>query len=278
MNNQSYTERKSGNPIRLKFDLTKTRDVFFTIYSDLTNAGCFQEHLGFHCSKGQFHSRKIGSEEMVSLTIYTELKKNNLYPIEKYFLNYSEDDIFDVIELLFRYVSKPTISGSSHDGCVHYREFDKKEGENDLRLKFNNILLKHCEQGYELSEEGQIIHSIDEGFEELFEQSTLSGEPEKIEARIESAIKRFRSRNVTPDDKRHAVKDLADVFEQLRPQLKIAISKNDENDLFNIANKFGIRHWNNAQKIDYESDIWLDWMFYHFLATARMALKRLQNP
>ena len=46
-------------------------------------------------------------------------------------------------------------------------------------------------------------------------------------------------------------------------------------DLFNIANNFGIRHHKPGQKTDYDRDIWLPWMFYIYLATLRAVTKTL---
>jgi hypothetical protein len=50
---------------------------------------------------------------------------------------------------------------------------------------------------------------------------------------------------------------LADVLEWLRPQIKMALLKEDEQDLFNIANNFGIRHMNQNQKLHYDKAVWL---------------------
>jgi hypothetical protein len=99
---------------------------------------------------------------------------------------------------------------------------------------------------------------------------------ENVQGRIDAAIQKFRRRNGSLDDKRDAVKALADVLEFLREDVKKVITNKDENDLFNIANNFGIRHHNDQQKTDYEKAIWYDWMFYHYLATTQAILKRLK--
>jgi len=75
---------------------------------------------------------------------------------------------------------------------------------------------------------------------------------------------------------RDAIRNLADVLEFLRPRLEKVMTKKDENDLFNIANNFGIRHHNDSQKTNYEKSVWFSWMFYSYLTTIH-AVVRLLN-
>jgi len=79
------------------------------------------------------------------------------------------------------------------------------------------------------------------------------------------------------DEKKDAIRDLADVLEYLRPRLKDVLSSKDENDLFNLANNFGIRHHNANQKTDYDKEIWYPWMFYYYLATIRACISLLRK-
>ena len=63
------------------------------------------------------------------------------------------------------------------------------------------------------------------------------------------------------------VRDLADVLEYIRKQVKVVLLKKDESELFDLANNFGIRHFNETQKLEYDRAVWLSWMFYHYPAT-----------
>jgi len=63
-----------------------------------------------------------------------------------------------------------------------------------------------------------------------------------ITPKIESAVRAFRARGASIDDKRHAVRDLADVLEAIRPEAKQAMQSKDEGALFDLANNFAIRH------------------------------------
>ncbi len=66
------------------------------------------------------------------------------------------------------------------------------------------------------------------------------------------------------------------MLEYLRPQLKQILSSNDESDLFNLANNFGIRHHNQRQKTDYDP-AWLSWIFHHYLATIHLATRLVEQ-
>lgn len=88
--------------------------------------------------------------------------------------------------------------------------------------------------------------------------------------RITHAIALFRARGATRDDKRSAVKNLADVLEDRRKLLKTALFSKDEDALFQIANNFDIRHHNARQQANYDP-AFLDWVFWWYLATIELA-------
>ena len=66
------------------------------------------------------------------------------------------------------------------------------------------------------------------------------------------------------------MRDLLDVLEKLRPQVKAEMLRGDEADLFNIANNFTIRHFNEKQKGNYDSLLWHSWMFNVNLSTIHL--------
>lgn len=53
--------------------------------------------------------------------------------------------------------------------------------------------------------------------------------------------------------------------------------KADESDLFQIANRFVIRHHEPSQKTNYDAAIWLPWMFYVYLASIHLSLRLIQR-
>jgi hypothetical protein len=115
------------------------------------------------------------------------------------------------------------------------------------------------------------------GLENLFYASLPTHDPDKVEQRVEAAILKFRRYRSSLNERHDAIRDLVDVLEFLRPQVKKVISKKDEGDLFVIANQFGIRHHNDQQKQDYDKAIWYSWMFYYYLASIHACLRLIKK-
>jgi hypothetical protein len=213
----------------------------------------------------------------IEAQVLRELRKVELWPIEGKCLGYSEDDLFDIIEFLYDYVSKP-VNGTYHsysDCGWHYDTFDREPGQAKFRLEIN-ALLRDYEDGYELSDDGEMLVTRNRGLDLIFQADVPTEDVENVEARVQAAILKFRRYHSTLDDRRDAVRDLADVLEFLRPQLRCVITRRDESDLFNIANNFGIRHHNDRQKTDYDKAVWYSWMFYYYLATIHAAQRLIQ--
>lgn len=107
----------------------------------------------------------------------------------------------------------------------------------------------------------------------LLQVDIPSSDSENITKKIDLVVLKFRRHKSTLDDRRDALRELADVLEYLRPDIKKVLASKDESDLFNIANNFGIRHHNVDQKVDYDKAIWYSWIFYYYLATIHAALR-----
>ena len=182
------------------------------------------------------------------------------------------------MELLYDHVSRPHYKDyHQRDYCgYHYGDFNKKEGKAEFRDSMNEFL-RFYSRGYELSEDGEVLELPLTGLEGLLDDPLPTCQPETIDAKVEVAIRKFRRFSSSPDDRTDAVRTLADVLEYLKPQAKMVISSSDESDLFNIANNFNIRHHNSSQKINYDRDTWLEWVFYTYLATIRTMVKVLSR-
>lgn len=153
--------------------------------------------------------------------------------------------------------------------------FDRDTGQDEFRSAINP-LLESYRAGYRLNDKGEIIECGPTGLTHLLDAKALPSEA-TITERIESAVDRFRRYGAKLDDRQKAVRDLADVLEWLRPQIRTALLKKDENDLFKIANEFGIRHLNQNQKLQYDQAVWLIWMFYYYLATIHACLHLIER-
>jgi len=267
-----YSVRTGKNPLTGSIDLPTLLRLFRPFYEHFDAEGYFQEDLGYDCVDAGFVPGSLGHD--LEGIILLDLRKTNLTPVRERLSNYTEDDLFDIIEFLYDHCSKPT-KRYYHEfsGCGwHCTEFDRQQGSAEYRERINRVL-KVYKEGFELSLDGEILLFPETGLEALLDAPVPYVDPENIEARIEAARRKFRRYRSSLDERRDAVRDLADVLEYLRPKIKDVLTSKDEGDLFNLANNFGIRHHNESQKGQYDKAIWYSWLFYYYLATIHAVLR-----
>lgn len=272
---QYYSMRMGKNPHSLKLDLIMLVRLFRVLYVDYAKKGFFQEAFGDYCAYAGEIPGKLGSD--IDAQIFLILRKENMWPINEKCTEYSEEDLFDIIEFIYDNISKP-IEGFYHqyDDSWHYDKFDQNAGKDEFRQKINE-LLRDYRDGFELSENGEILVAIENGLDDLVKENLLEYDSKNIDGKLNGAILKFRLYRSSEDEKRDAIRDLVDVIEYLRPQIKNVLNSKDENDLFNIANSFGIRHHNEKQKTDYDKSVWYNWMFCYYLATIHAVLKLIKK-
>lgn len=274
MSRQYYSHRKGTNPNLKGLPLVDTLDLFVRVFAQLRQDGYFDEAFGFVCVDAGEVDGKIKDAELEMLLT---IRKKGLWPVQEKAPFYKEDDFFDVLEFLYQHVSKP-IDGTMHSYAqcgMHWETFNQTLGRTDFRTKVNAVLA-HYEHRYELSPEGDILHKPEAGFEPIFD-ADLPTSDKNVLSRIDAATLSYRRYGSTIDDRRQAVRDLADVLEYLRPKVKALLTSADEKDLFNIANNFGVRHHNDKQRTAYDTSIWLSWMFYFYLSTIHVVLRKIEH-
>ena len=272
MGRKYYSVRKSKNS--LTEDGLKL--LFGAVFRQLEEKQYFDEAFGFQCVDAGWIPGTTGQQP--GLYFLRNLRKPDLWPVKEKLESYAEDDLFDVIELLYDLVSEP-LEGTYHswNNCgTHYNTFNQPNGRVKFRSEINEILSDYKE-GYELAENGEIVEKADKGVETLLSASLPASAGAGIQQRLEDAIGLFRRRHVSLTERHNAVRMLADILEELRPRLKHALAKKDESDLFNIANNFEIRHRNEKQKGKYDRSLWLSWMFYFYVSTLHFAIRRLEQ-
>jgi hypothetical protein len=274
MAHKYYSQRAGTNPNLDGLPIEDTVELFSRVYRQLEIDSYFDEAFGFWCVDADHIE---GNVKDIELEMLLTIRKKNLWPIPEYASSYTEDDFLDVIEFLYQYVSKP-IDGTMHsyNGCgMHWDTFNKKDGQNIFREKINAVL-EHYKNKFDLSQNGEVLHKPEEGFEQIF-NADVPSKDSNIVGRVNAATTNFRRHGSSLDDRRQAVRDLADVLEYLRPQVQELLTNKDEKDLFNIANNFGIRHHNDKQKTSYDAAIWLSWMFYFYLSTIHVVLRKIEH-
>jgi len=274
MSHKYYSQRAGTNPNLNGLPIEDIIDLFSRVYQQLQADGYFDEAFGFWCID---EDHIDGNVKDIELEMLLTIRKKNLWPISEYASSYTEDDFLDLIEFLYQYVSKP-IDGTMHsyNGCgMHWETFNKREGQVIFREK-TNAVLSHYKNKFELSQSGEVLHKPEEGFEQIF-NADVPSKDSNIVGRINAATTNFRRHGSSIDDRRQAVRDLADVLEYLKPKVQELLTNKDEKDLFNIANNFGIRHHNDKQKTSYDAAIWLSWMFYFYLSTIHVVLRKIEH-
>jgi len=259
-----YSHRTGKNPEAIRYELPMLVKLFKTLYLDFLNKDYFQQNFG-----------DLGAD--IEAQMFLAIRKSDLWPIEEKCNNYSEDDLFDVIEFLYDCVSEPIYrydEWSNHGDS--YDTFERETGKQEFRDRINQVLCDYRE-GYELSEKGEILEFPEQGLEELVLAELHPYDPKNVEQRVESAILKFRRSRSSLDGKYDAIRDLFAVLEFLRAHLKKVGLNQAESDLFNIANNYGIRHYNDKQKQDYDKAIWYNWMFYYSVATIHACLKLIKK-
>lgn len=238
MPTKSYYSLRSGKrPGGDRLDLDGLKYLCDAALKELGNAGYFQQAFGIECVDVGYIPGAAGQN--VEVFFFKNLHKRLLWPIPDYLPRYSEEDLFDVLELLHDCAAKG-VQGEYHswrDCGWHYKTFDRVLGQNEFRLRLNEVL-KDYDCGYQLTGTGQIVTIAPSGLGDLEHAPAPPGDPENVRARMEAAVQKFRQRGATMDQRRDRVRDLADILEFLRAKAKLVLTSKDEADLFNIANNF----------------------------------------
>jgi len=144
----------------------------------------------------------------------------------------------------------------------------KDQGQAVFRERINPDLAQF-NHSMEMLANGQIVEAAPDQLRPLLDDPLPEDVTLPIREPLEAAIEQYRRRGATAHDKRSALKHLADVLEPMKGVIRDYVLPADEKALFDIANNFYVRHLNRNQQRSYDSEIWLDWMFYVYVATAR---------
>jgi hypothetical protein len=187
--------------------------------------------------------------------------------------------VFDVIEVLHDHIARPRHRRYHDDGDCgwHYDEFAIDPVRRLYRWRVNH-LLDVSDLGVRLAEDGEdigrLVSTTDEARTDLLHRMTERTDSATGD-RVGHAVSLFRRRGATDEDKRSACIALAGVLEERRSLLKEHLTGPDEGALFEIANRFAIRHRRADQSTAY-SPVFLDWVFWAYLSTVELT-DRLSN-
>jgi hypothetical protein len=269
---------KEGQPPRLA--VPEIGRMLTTVYTLIEQHGYLQRSFGYHCVDAGTVAGLDGTDLRDAVYLTTGIKLANGVP--EFLSDADEVELFTLTEFLHDHIAKPVKGGYFHDwsNCGwHYDPqagtFDDAGARTEWRGKIN-AFLKFYEDGYQLSAAGEIVRIEPDGTSELVRAQLSPQVSPTDRAKVAAAVRTFHLGRSTREERKQAVRALADVLEFHRAAVKEHLSK-DEGDLFNIANNFSIRHHRADQRDDYD-DAWLTWLFYSYLSTVHFVLGRVHGP
>lgn len=241
-----------------------TRRDFARLVGEFEDKGYLVEVFGEECvddnselpDAAEVIDRRLGIPDLWPLTPET----------------WDEDTFYGLIEVFHDLVSRPRMRRyHSYSGCGwHHSEFHNGPARILYRWKVNQ-LLRSAGIEYELATEGEdlgrLVAVTDDARSSLVHRALNESAP-NITARVRHAIALFRGRDTTVESKRSAIVTLAGILEERRALLKDKLGK-DEGALFEIANRYDLRHRKADQRGDYD-EAFLDWIFWWYLGTVEL--------
>jgi hypothetical protein len=186
---------------------------------------------------------------------------------------WDDSTFYGLVEVYHDLVARPR-ERNFHDFSMcgwHYSHFSATAGREVYRWKANE-LLQAAGISYRLAntgeDQGRLTVVFDDGRSALLADALSHAQPDAA-TRVPHAIALFRKRGATDEDKRSALITLAGVLEERRQLIKAELGTADEGALFNIANRFAIRHQNKQQLSEYDP-AFLDWVFWWYLGTVEL--------
>ncbi len=179
---------------------------------------------------------------------------------------WSDDEFCDLVELLHDVAARPR-NRYDHEfsQCgYHYSDHALRTGQLLYRIRVNELLAA-TRLPFRLATEGEdvgrLVTITDEARADLLVQ--VAQQPTTLlKDQVGHAIALFRSRQATREDKVSAIRELMAVLEPDRyPVFKDTSVEKDNDSLFQIANRYAIRHYKDTDMRDYSS-AFLDWMFW----------------
>ncbi|MDO1481579.1 hypothetical protein [Rhodococcus ruber] len=242
---------------------------FVALVRDLDEARYLDRRFGIDCEDA-FRG------DQPAVIIERELGVTNVWPLDAQTLVHDPDLFYTIVEFLHDCVARPRKPSFYHnwnDCGWHREEYDIETGRAVYRWRVNKIF-NRSDLGLQMAEEGEdvgrLVTGTDEVRADLIEAVVNRVDDEPTTDQVRHALALFRGRGADRNQKRSAVAALALVLEERRHDvLTDAMAKSDSGVLFEIANRFHIRHQRADQRRDYE-DFYLDWIFWIYLASIEL--------
>jgi hypothetical protein len=274
MSRDYYNRRIGTGAEHPKLTLRETAELIAEAYDFIDQQCYMQRSFGFYCVDAQEVAGRDGYGIYKPFLLATGIRFEG--SIQNALQEGDEVFLFTMIEFMHDHVAKPVEGGRyhSHSGCGwHYRQdatFHERTARAEWRAHVNKSL-RYYDHGYELSEEGEIVHLAPDGTGSLLRAELPNKTSKTDREKVANAVRTFQLGRSTRAERKQAVRDLIDVLEFHKLRVQEHLLSKDASDLFNIANNFALRHHNERQKDDYD-DSFLTWLFYMYLSTVHLIL------
>ena len=260
-----WSQRQGRAKASVRTDLATTVRRVRVAADQLTRELWFAQTLGFECVDGNGEA-----DTTLALEMDRRLGKPHLTDLGDN--HWSEDDLCDFIEVLHDLAARPTRTWyHSYGDCGdHPIDFHRTSGQALYRWKINQIL-EQSSLGLRLATSGDdagcMVRTLPAAVEELVEE--LVDVAVTADPHVPHAISLYRTRGGTREDKKAAVVELGGYIEQHRDVFTAHVTKAAADPLFELLNKFALRH-RRADQVDGYPDEVLDWAFHWALATVHL--------
>ena len=267
-----YWLERSGIPAPgLEPMQTTLREEFIALIDELIDLGYFYKRAPTPCSS-TYGEDQPSTDEQLNQIVSRNLQTPDVW-VRVRNSEMGDDYTYAAMEVLHDVVSRPIRwwDDPQNDCGFHYEEFSAPIGQQVYRWKANELLKRH-DRGLKLADTGENVGRLIRTFSQPLEELRISAIPqtdEPSQGTIEHAISMFERRGASREHKRSACVSLAGILEQRRGLIKQSLNSADENMLFEMANKFDLRHRNSRQNSNYGEEF-LDWIFWIYLATVQL--------
>jgi len=260
-------------------DLTGAQRDWLAVIRDLRQHGYLERIAPAECVDGG--SDQVDPEDALDATTVDRLGRREFeqryWPLDA--RSWDEDTFYGLVEVVHDLVARPRArSYHSYGRCGwHYSTFAVGPAQILYRWLVNRLLGRHgiplrlAKSGEDV---GRLVHGLADGRQDLAETAVTRAGADRDP--IRHAVALFRDRGASVEDKRSACIALAGVLENRRELLKTKLLTKDEGALFEIANRFDVRHRKADQRRDYD-EAYLDWLYWWYLGTVELTDRLIER-
>lgn len=257
-------EHATGEP-----DWATAKDRFSAFVARWQASGYFGEDYPDGCVDSN-DELEVGIVEKLT-DLYGQQPPPLSYPESE---RWGDDEFCDLVELLHDLATRPRNRYyHEYSQCgYHYSNHSLRTGQMLYRIRVNELLAA-TNLPFRLATEGEDIGRLvtitDDARADLLVRA-VEQPTRQLTDQVSHAIALYRSRQSTREDKVSAIRELMAILEPDRyTVIKGSAAEKDNESLFQIANKYAIRHNKDSELREY-SLAFLDWMFWAALAMVQL--------